>query len=242
MTTTRERKAEWARRRRRLVAYGKWEPTPMVDADPARHHVNSLRDFGISVPTIERLAGEGKGQMAQLIYGNQKTITAKRAERILAVRFDLDAIPPTKLVDASGTRRRIEALMCNGWSYTHIGRLIGGSRQLVTKHHNAKHVTAATARTIRDVYGILWDQPGPEPRAVNKARREGFAPPLAWDDDSIDDPNAHPGHGHPEATRRQNSPHRRTRMAHPAAPTHHHQRARGTVRCHPVGCAARARA
>ena len=196
---TREAKSAWARKRRRLIAYGQWAPTQQLDPTPVRDHINNLREFGISIHTIAHLAGERRGALSQIIYPNHSEyltwITPARAERILAVTFDLDRIPAGRNVDASGTRRRIEALMLAGWSQGHIARALGISRQRVSAYRSSAHVEGATARAVRDLFEQWWDKPGPEIRATNKAIREGFAPAAAWDD--IDDPNATPDLGEP---------------------------------------------
>jgi hypothetical protein len=65
-------------------------------------------------------------------------------------------------------------------------------------------VTAATARAVRELYDRLWDKPPPEngqreriaaARARNHAAQRDWAPPLAWDDDIIDDPAGRPAQG-----------------------------------------------
>ena len=196
---TNEAKAAWARRRRRLIAYGRWEPTTHIDPTPVREHIANLRSFGISVKTIASIAGESNGHVAEIIYPNHVAylngITAERAAKFLNIRFDLDQIPSGRFVDAAGTRRRIEALMCAGWSQGHIGIELGVSRQSVSKYRRNARVDSDTARAVRDLYDRLWGTQGPEIRVRNKAAREGFAPALAWDDDTIDDPNATPDLG-----------------------------------------------
>lgn len=194
MTMTLERKAAWARNRRRQIAYGRWNPTEKLDPTPVREHIANLRTFGLSIETIAELAGEQRGPFSQIVYPNHASyltwITRERAERILAVRFDLDAIPDGRNVNAAGTRRRLEALMLAGWSQGHIADRLGVSRQRVSTYRRTVNVEAATARAVRDLFNEWWDKPGPEIRATNKARREGFHPAAAWDD--IDDPNAEP--------------------------------------------------
>lgn len=191
---TREAKTTWARRRRRLIAYGRWNPTQQLDPTPVRQHITNLRRFGLSIHTIAHLAGEPAGAMSQIIYPNHSDyltwITPARAERILSVSFNLDAIPNGRNVNAAGTKRRIEALMRNGWSQAHIGAALGVSRQRISTYRRGEHVESDTARAVRDLFEQLWDKPGPEIRVVNKAIREGFPPPLAWDD--IDDPDSEP--------------------------------------------------
>src|SRR5262249_22050368 len=71
-------------------------------------------------------------------------------------------------------------------------------------------VTAATARAVSDLYDRLWNQPPPghdqrtriaASRARRHAERQGWVPPLAWDDDQIDCPNGRPAEGWRRAAR-----------------------------------------
>jgi hypothetical protein len=107
-------------------------------------------------------------------------------------------------VDATGTRRRVQALAWCGWSLARLSARLGGDESLARKILRRRQVTAATARAVRELYDELWDQAPPEDdpwdaraavRARNYARTRGFAPPQAWDDDEIDDPAASPAEG-----------------------------------------------
>jgi transcriptional regulator with XRE-family HTH domain len=180
---------------RKLQAYGRTPRLKFTDATRARDHVQHLRDFGLSLASIATLAGENTSRIAELIYENghnyPKRIATDRETRILAIRFDLDRIPPGRTINSAGTRRRIEALMCMGWTQRDIGRRLGVTAQMVSLHRHRAAVLSDTARKIRDLYDEMWDQPG-DPRRARLALERGFAPPLAWDDDSIDDPAATP--------------------------------------------------
>ena len=179
--------------RSRAIAYGRYEPRTHTDPTAARTKILELRGAGLSSRTIAASTGVASAIIELLEYGRKKWIYPATERRILAVSFNLDRIPAGRNVDASGTRRRIEALMLAGWSQGHIARALGVSRQRVSTYRAGAHVEAATARTIRDLFEQWWDKPGPEIRATNKAIREGFAPAAAWDD--IDDPSATPDLG-----------------------------------------------
>ncbi|WP_295694431.1 hypothetical protein, partial [Lapillicoccus sp.] len=59
-------------------------------------------------------------------------------------------------------------------------------------------ISARAWRQVRQVYDRLSMTPGPSPTARARAAARGYAPPLAWDDDTIDDPRALPDLGdHP---------------------------------------------
>ena len=104
-------------------------------------------------------------------------------------------------VDAAGTRRRLQALTFNGWSLTALAGRYGCTLKAVRKMLAYERVSVATAAAVRALYDELWDEPPPEGtpferRAATMARRyareRGWVPPLAWDDDEIDDPAAVP--------------------------------------------------
>lgn len=200
--------------RKRQVAYGRW--TPYIDAGPARAHVLELMAAGMGWKRVARVAGVTPTIVSRLLYGKaengsrpQPRIRAERAERILAVRFS--PAPSTK-VDATGTHRRLQALGALGWSGGRLAARLGLSRaNYGTMLHSAR-VTARRAEDVARLYDELWQTPPPEDtvrerQALSRTRRHasaaGWVPPLAWDDDTIDDPAARPAGVHDaQASRR----------------------------------------
>lgn len=189
--------------RLRQVAYGRW--TPYVDADPARAHVLELMAAGMGWKRVAAVAGVTPSIVSRLLYGKaengskpQPRIRAERAERILAVRF---SPAPTTKVDATGTRRRLQALSTLGWSGGRLAARLGLSRANYGTMMQGSRVTARRAADVVRLYDELWQTPPPEDtarerQAVSRTRRHaaahGWVPPLAWDDDAIDDPRARP--------------------------------------------------
>lgn len=196
----------YQRRQRRLKAYGRW--APLVDAEPVRRHVRELQAAGIGIRRIAELSGIGPRSIGHLLYGRPadglapaKRVKPTTAAAILAVRPSLEAYAPHAKVDATGTRRRIEALCAVGWSIARQARELGMDDSTVYRFLQTKGVEAVSAIAVRDLYERLWDQPPPEEtkgdriasgHARGNARRRGWAPPMAWDDESIDDPSASP--------------------------------------------------
>jgi hypothetical protein len=195
-------RAAYMRHRRRMIAYGRWEPTDRVDPTPARLHLQNLRDFGLSVRTLGIMLGRDGAILATLVYPDHakyaQTITRQTEQRILSLRFDLDAVRDGALVSNVGTARRIEALAHMGWSSEILAQRLGVGRAAVKSYRSQSptsprtHVTIETARAIRDLYDELSMTQGPATKAAQWARKRGWLPPLAWDDDSIDDPAATP--------------------------------------------------
>jgi predicted transcriptional regulator len=118
------------------------------------------------------------------------------------------------LTGITGPRRRLQALVATGWSQSRLARELGLTRANFGSMMRCDQVTAGTARAVGELYDRLWNQPPPEhgqrtriaaSRARNYAAERGWVPPLAWDDDAIDDPARKPADGwkRPErATRR----------------------------------------
>lgn len=191
----------------RAKAYGTWDS--LVDADTARTHVAALRAAGLGLKTIAELAGVSHGALTKLVYGvhgkpPSRRVSKANHEALLAVPLpSLDAYAGGARLDSTGTRRRLQALIALGWSVLRLTRHSGIDRQVLDATLTGRDVTAAHARAVRDLYNDLWDQtpeaatPG-EARGITLAKRRAaqmsWAPPMAWDDDTIDDPNALPAH------------------------------------------------
>jgi DNA-directed RNA polymerase specialized sigma24 family protein len=52
-----------------------------------------------------------------------------------------------------------------------------------------------TAAKVRALYNELSMTPGPSPRSRRLAKAKGWPPPLAFDDETIDDPDVQPNRG-----------------------------------------------
>jgi hypothetical protein len=124
------------------------------------------------------------GRAAQRLYNKRREL-----ERL---RGDLP-----RRVPKTGTTRRVRALARIGWSMVDIERTAGLSAGMLSagvlsKSKNRASVARATHLAVAAVYNSLWDKPGPSAWVRNHAARQGWPPPLAWDDDTIDDPDAQP--------------------------------------------------
>lgn len=207
---------------RRVRAAARWDtgrsatPSGLVDAGPAREHLRTLMAAGMGPKTIAERGGVAHGSISAIIYGKsmrdpkrsrpqRKRIRRDLERRILAVRLDL---ADRALVDATGTRRRLQALVAIGWSQRALAQRAGlthGSLNKVVLGH-ARQVFARTARAVVDLYDELWDAPPISDdwrrlavikRVKRAAETAGWAPPLAWSDDEIEDPGARPEWGEP---------------------------------------------
>lgn len=194
----------WSRTKA-MVAHGMAEP-PWRDAEPVRQHIRDLTAAGIGVPSIQRMSGVSKAVLARLIYGRpergeapSRKIRPANADRLLAI-----PVPePTDnaVIDATGTRRRLQALVAMGWSGAELMRRIGIIGTDFPKILGRDQILVRTERKIRALYDRLWDVPPPSStrweratitRALQFAAARDWVPPMAWDDDTIDDPATQP--------------------------------------------------
>jgi hypothetical protein len=195
-------------KRSRAILYGQWRP--YVDAGPVRDHLRALAAAGIGHRRVVELAGVSSGSLSKILYGGpgnrppSRRIRPQTAEAIMAVRPGPGQLAPGTLVGITGTRRRAQALVATGWSQARLARELGLTAANFCGMLRRDQVTAATARAVSDLYDRLWNQPPPEhdqrariaaSRARRHAEREGWAPPLAWDDNQIDDPDGRAAEG-----------------------------------------------
>lgn len=192
--------------RSRQTAYGRWESL-RVDAGPAREHVTRLLDAGLGARRIAELAGTRRANIQALINGrpDRGAGPSKQIARDIAAR--IVAIPtPTAVheIAAAGTRvppvgttRRLRALVAIGWPQSTLCHRLGITPSNGTRlfHSGGGWVTARTARDVAALFDELQLTPGPSAAARRRAERLGWALPLAWDEDSIDDPHAVPDSG-----------------------------------------------
>jgi len=179
-------------------------PGPLVDAGDVRAHLGQLRRAHVGYAQIARLSGTSATHIREIAgtvvrSGNRPPIRRIRTD--LAVR--LLAIEPTPAnraphchVDATGARRRLQALVAIGWppdTLAHrLGRTPADLRRTLTC---TTAVTERSARHVRDLYDRLWDTQPPratpaQRHAAESARAHAashrWAPPLAWDDIETD--------------------------------------------------------
>lgn len=175
---------QWKRDRERGI-------TRNVDAGPVRDHIEALIASGLTTGNIAVIAGiPSHRQIIAMRDPARRFIRRATAERILAIQprqLPENADPDCEtFVDAEPSRRRIRALLALGWTHDRMWTDYG-IRTRVTLHQKSPRVTWRTHVRIRDMYDDLSMTPGPSKRSRDRAQRLGYLPPLAWDDDAIDD-------------------------------------------------------
>jgi hypothetical protein len=191
----------YAEHRNRAKVYGRWDP--YLDAGPVRAHIRQLAACGMGRRRVAALAGVADSVVTSLLFAKRGKpvlrVRRETADRILAVAVDL---APSAVIDGTGTRRRLQGLVASGWSQAALAARLGWTPGNFGTLIHADRVLVRTAGAVGAVFdelGLVAPPAGtPHRRAsVTRARRHaearGWAPPLAWDDGSIDDPAAFPG-------------------------------------------------
>lgn len=161
-----------------------------IDATPAREKIAVLRGMGWSYQRIGRAVGVAHATLQRIGTGVSRRATAATVNAVAAIE-----VTDGQWVDSTGSKRRIHALVRIGWTYAEISRRCGVNHCTLRKVALRPRVNADTAAKVAQAYRELHLTPGPAGHAVAAARRRGFLPPLAWDEDTIDDPSAVPDLG-----------------------------------------------
>jgi predicted transcriptional regulator len=198
----------------RQHAYGR---PRYVDAEPARTHVRALMAAGLGWQRVAKLAGVPNGSVSKLLYGDQtrgmassQLVRPVTERKLLAVTADPANVAAHRRVPALGAHRRLRALVAVGYSQSRLAAELSVGRENFGAVMRSEEVHAATDRAVGRLYERLWNTPPPqttpfEMAAVTRARRyaaeRGWPPPMAWDDESLDDPDGMPQTGGPPTGR-----------------------------------------
>ena len=134
------------------------------------------------------------GQLAGYVTGcrcDPCRAASTRYEKRLAVDHHAGRY---RTIDATGTRRRIEALRYLGWTGVDIGREIGVTYGCIYQWGKRPRIYRTSAEKVDAAFRRLSLLPPPTgylaDRERRRARRLGFVSALAWDD--LDDPAEQP--------------------------------------------------
>lgn len=106
-------------------------------------------------------------------------------------------------VGVIGTTRRLRGLIALGWPQAELARRSGLPTCTISHlvRGDIDKTSRRNATAVHDLYDRLSGTPGPSDWQRRRAQAAGWAPPLAWDDDLIDDPAAKPDLGERRSVR-----------------------------------------
>lgn len=177
----------------------KSRPRGFVPTGPVRSHILALINSGMSQDDIAAAASVSRISTIHRVLAvpGDHRMRASSASRIMAVQPLASAdqkFRASGYVDATGTIRRVQSLMAIGYQLCDIAQRSDISWQAASGILNGKQgsVIASTAQSVDRVFRELQMAPGGDVRAIRRAKRNGWHPPFAWDEDTIDNPAADP--------------------------------------------------
>lgn len=169
-------------------------PHGWIPSEPTRAHVKALRDKGIGVARISELSGVDHTSISDITSGVYASVRQRTHDAIVAIPIPARIVDGASIMPSIGTARRIRALGRIGYSQTSIASRFGVNVQVINRILFQPYVTSQWAARISDLYEELQMVDGPSDIARRRAEAKGWPPPIAWDDETIDDPNATPQH------------------------------------------------
>jgi hypothetical protein len=171
------------RHHRKLAAAGL---TSRVPSDQAWEVIDLMLSNDWSFAAIASACGitdrSAYALLDEMRAGHRRVIGA-----VLAGRIVCHGEPTRGHVSAIPCRRKIQALARLGHSGTDVARAAGlwFTAIAAIRRGETRKVTPATASAVDKAWRLLCMTLGTDERSRRKAEREGWPPPLAWDD--IDD-------------------------------------------------------
>jgi hypothetical protein len=193
-----------ARRRASRENYhaAKREGPARVPSDEAYAYAVELIRASLSPTDIAERSGVSVTQVRRLLRGGLPGMLRVNSDAILGVAMPHESKPGRGdgWADATGARRRLQALAVQGFSTTVLWSESGVARLTVSDIRSGaqQRICLSTLRVIVLLHDRLWDADplgmgvklSAVARTVKHAEREGWLPTEAWDD--IDDPACEP--------------------------------------------------
>lgn len=168
---------------------------PLRDAGPVLQRLHACRDAGMTITAIAAAVGVSTSTVHRVLNEPGVRVRESVAQKLLSVH-------PSRPVTVVGLIRRVQALAALGWTTTQIAEAADVHPDTVQAFRRGDRTEIhGNAHRLVDAYARLSMRTPPrtnkwEKAIVTRARREaqrnGWPPPLAWDDDLIDDPAAQP--------------------------------------------------
>lgn len=133
-------------RYRQKVRHEDWNG--LVDAAPARRHLQALSAKGVGYKTVGDACDVARSTLTEVLAGRKRQIRARTSKAILAVTAA--AIADHALVDAAGMWRRISVLQADGFSKAELARRLGFKREAI--QFGKKRVLAKTVQRVERFY------------------------------------------------------------------------------------------
>lgn len=172
----------------------------LVSSARAAEHLVRFRAAGVQDKDAIEMVGVARMTFYKILKGEQITRSVERRVLSAPVPGPVAVNLNRSAVNAVGTHRRLCALMTMGWPSRELERRLGQHEHWIAVSLKRSRVAAYVVPRVTALYDELWNQDpvkhGMSPSAVKStllwAKTMSWAPVGAWDDDTIDDPDATP--------------------------------------------------
>lgn len=154
----------------------------LVDPTEAIARIQNLRDNRWTFQQIADAAGVECSSIADLFSGRHTRCRKRTRDAILSV-------PPIAGVAVThvGLKRRVEALAWMGWSQPSVAKEMGYAYKTMRNAIDSGEFGSRFGQALAETYRRLSSIEGPDEECRFRARNvRRVAPPIAWDDDTID--------------------------------------------------------
>ena len=172
------------------------------DLDKLREHIAALRSGDMTDEQIGARAGCAGNTISRIMRPSidWKFLRADIAERILAIplperRFVLTVNSRGVVrhtVDATGTRRRVQAACLAGHSLRYQADRLGYSISSLRGWLTRPTLFLGAAADVQELFPTLIARPGNDTAAIALGESQGWLPARYFSADNIDDPNYEP--------------------------------------------------
>jgi lambda repressor-like predicted transcriptional regulator len=173
-------------------AMGRERKTPISQV---LDHYEGLEAQGFNLTGIARAAGLQPVTVHHAIRA-QKGPMKKVGEAILRVTPEaiLASAGDRELVPATGTARRIRGLKRLGWNSPAIAEATGLSCSAIEHAGDLERarVSSRVRKAVKAFYEANKHVQGPSARTAKWSAKRHYSKPLAWDDETIEDPRVKP--------------------------------------------------
>lgn len=173
-----------------------------VDVAATRDRLLKLSQAGVPTRMLARASGLSDTAISAIVKGRRRQVQQATVGRVAALTLArIYSEQDHGHVPKIGAVRRIQASQALGWRHEDL--FAAGARDTArVVRAPGQLIDVRGWQGIHAVYERLSMVPGPSSLARAQATRRGYAPPLAWDEESIDHPDAMPNLGLPEAASR----------------------------------------
>lgn len=201
-----ERRRNLSRRARKLRNMGKPQRVLPHEYAEAMAIIRRAHASGMSLTQIGYQLEMCKTTLSQHMRGERETMRRETYNKLLRLQPELpERSGATRRggakISPQGSVRRLQALTAMGWPIKTAAPIIGVDQRNLAKIllGKVRFVYSVMAADIAMAYDKLIGMDPLEQRAswtIEASRREAarrrYAPPHCWDEDTIDDPDAHP--------------------------------------------------